>query len=195
MQILVTSLKGGVGKTTTSVHLAAFLSQMGSTLLIDADPAEGSLVWERQSEGGLPFKVMAPDKANPEDFEHVVIDTRGHPKNKTIRDYGETSDLVIVPTNPGMLSLLGLQGFMEELEGLPVKVVVTMVPPLPSEDGFRAVQFLKENNIPHFKNVIRRYAVYEKAVAKGKTVIGISDDKSRVAWDDFLDLGLEMLGG
>jgi chromosome partitioning protein len=195
MQILVTSLKGGVGKTTTSVHLAAFLAQVGSTLLVDADPAEGALVWARQSDHGLPFEVAAPGKAKTNDFEHVVIDTRGHPKNRTIREYGESSDLIIVPTNPGMLSLLGLEGFLAELEGLPVKVLVTLVPPLPSEDGFRAIEFLKEKDIPHFKNVIRRFAVYEKAVAKGKTVIGISDDKARAAWDDVLDLGLELLGG
>ena len=38
MFITVASYKGGVGKTTTAVHLAAYLQTLAATLLIDGDP-------------------------------------------------------------------------------------------------------------------------------------------------------------
>ena len=38
MIITIASFKGGVAKTTTAVHLAAYLQDRSPTLLIDGDP-------------------------------------------------------------------------------------------------------------------------------------------------------------
>jgi cellulose biosynthesis protein BcsQ len=37
--------KGGVGKTTTAVHLAVMLSRQGKTLLIDGDTQASAASW------------------------------------------------------------------------------------------------------------------------------------------------------
>lgn len=41
----VVNTKGGVGKTTTAVHLAGMLAHSGSTLLIDGDPQASAASW------------------------------------------------------------------------------------------------------------------------------------------------------
>ena len=59
--ISIANNKGGVGKTTTALHLAAGLAQHGhAVLLVDADASNSSsLCWSRAKEGGeAPFQVI-----------------------------------------------------------------------------------------------------------------------------------------
>ena len=56
MIITIASFKGGVSKTTTAVHLAAYLQKRSPRLLIDGDPNRSATGWARR--GQLPFKVV-----------------------------------------------------------------------------------------------------------------------------------------
>ncbi|MEO0887025.1 MAG: ParA family protein, partial [Cyanobacteria bacterium J06648_10] len=100
MIITVASFKGGVGKTTTAIHLSAFLQGQAETLLVDADPNRSALGWAGRGE--LPFQVMdewsAGQKVNPQG--NVVIDTQARPTPEDLLALAETCDLLVLPTTP-----------------------------------------------------------------------------------------------
>ena len=57
MIVTIASFKGGQAKTTTAVHIAAYLQQDKDTLLIDGDPNRSATGWAKRGDGKLPFKV------------------------------------------------------------------------------------------------------------------------------------------
>ena len=108
MIIGVLNQKGGVGKTTLSVNLAAALSLSGKrTLLIDADPQGSALDWQASRQGDNLFPVVGLAKPTlhkdvPDlgaNYECVVID--GPPRvNDLARSAILASDLVLIPVQP-----------------------------------------------------------------------------------------------
>jgi len=90
MRLACVSTKGGAGKTTTAIFLAAGLHKLGRTLLVDADPQQSALAWSEQGDG-LPFPVISLP----------VRDV-----HKRLDDLGTGYDYVIVDTPPGDLGII-----------------------------------------------------------------------------------------
>ncbi len=73
--ITVTGYKGGVAKSTTAIHLAAFFHDYGKTILVDGDPNRTAL--SRAKKGKLPFEVADQMQAMKlvGSSDYVIIDT------------------------------------------------------------------------------------------------------------------------
>ncbi|GAB4315644.1 ParA family protein [Cyanobacterium aponinum UTEX 3222] len=195
MLIAIASLKGGVGKTTTAIHLAAYLQTDQPTLLVDADRNRSALVWAREEK--LPFTVASQAGSAPfmATHKHIVTDMRGGPEEEDFVDLAKGNDLMIIPTTPNHLDLDATIKAVEMLKKHNVnnyKILLTKVDSRTSNSR-TAKYFLKEQNLPLFKTEIPLLIAFERASQHGKTVKDYSDDRAKVAWKKYRDVGKEIM--
>lgn len=213
MWITVTSHKGGVGKTTSAINLAAYLADKfgeGSTAVVDTDPNESALdhsrrALELEAGAGLPFRVVGLGEEVYE--EHVVFDSQGRLHGEDLEAALEQSDLLVVPTMPDYPEIRALARFVADVEeasgrieyessgGLrpaPYKVLLTMVPwyerlycPGRAE--------LEEAGVPLFKAQVEARRAFKHAAAAGAPVYGIKGRAARAGWEEYKKVGREIV--
>lgn len=194
--VTIASFKGGVGKTTTAVHLAAYLSENAPTLLIDGDPNRSATGWTKRGE--LPFKVVDERQAArfARDFEHILIDTKARPEEEDLRSLADGCDLLVIPTTPDALSLDALMLTVDVLQKLGAdryRILLTIIPPRPSRDGDEARSMLQKRGLPLFKTEIPRLVAYQKAALSGVPVYKVHDPRAGQAWENYKQVGKELL--
>jgi chromosome partitioning protein len=195
MIITVASFKGGTGKTTSAVHLAAYLSQSAKTALVDGDPNRSATAWSMR--GGLPFTVVnehqGPKAARA--HEHLVFDTAARPSTEQLEELASGCDLLVIPANPDFLSLDALRQTVQTLQKLKAeryRILLTMVPPRPAQDGEIARAALAEAGLPMFAGSIRFLKAFKTAAASGCVVSGVKDPRAQFGWADYVAVGEEL---
>lgn len=196
MIITVASFKGGVGKTTTALHIAAYCQTKAPTLLVDGDLNRSALDWADR--GNLPFKVVDEKQGVrfARQYDHIIIDTPARPAQDELKTLAEGCDLLILPTSPDALAMGAMLQMVDVLAGLNTdyRVLLTLIPPAPNKAGDEARAALEGQGLPLFKGGIRRLAVFQKAALEGVPVNQVKGDSyAGIAWRCYAEVGREIL--
>ncbi|MCI0755431.1 ParA family protein [Teichococcus vastitatis] len=199
MFVTVASYKGGVGKTTTAVHLADYLQSLGPTLLIDGDPNRSATGWAKR--GGFAFDVV-DEKAgaySARKYQHVVVDTEARPGSADFEALATGCDLLVIPTVPASLDtdvLVLTLHTARKLAADKYKVLLVRVPPAPETDGAQLREVLEGQRIPLFATDIPRLKAFEKAAEGGISVRAVEGDpRAKRAWAAYEAVGKELING
>ena len=178
------SQKGGVGKTTLSIHLADALARQGSRgLLIDADPQQSAMKWSTFRAGENKFSVIAMAKPTLHkeltpiyaDYTDIVID--GPPRfHELAKSIILAADLVLIPVQPSPPDVWATaetvdlvneaRVFKETLKSaiaINRKIVNTVI-------GRDVREALATLNTPILQSDISQRVAFAEAFADGKTV-------------------------
>lgn len=187
MIIGVLNQKGGVGKTTLSVNIAAALAHSGArVLLIDADPQGSSLDWSAAREGDPIFSVVGLPRASVhkeigqvgQGYDHIIID--GPPRVTDLaRSAIMASDLVLIPVQPSPYDVWAADEVVKLIQEATVykenlksafvvnrKISNTAI-------GRDVGEALAAYEMPILTSTVTQRVIYAEAAAQGKAVFEI----------------------
>ena len=206
MKTMISSHKGGVGKTITTMHLAAYSSEVfgeGSTLVIDLDLNESSLSWAAEGERAgtpLPFTVVGAGEGEEleDEFEHVFYDSPGRIYGDELGAVVEGADMIVAPSFPSRVNVAVLADFYFDLQDAGYDggfgVLLTAVPRWTMR-GKKTRDELEAVKVPLFKAEIKERPAFDTAGDLGLLVRDVKVRGARQAWADYAALGKEVMGG
>jgi chromosome partitioning protein len=179
--VAVISQKGGAGKTTLALHLAAAAHEAGRVaLVVDTDPQATASQWAAWRQDRPPEVIDSPPprlaakvaQAAGQGAELIVIDTPPH-ADSAARAAVELADLVLIPCRPSAFDLAAIQTTAKLVQLLkkPAFVVFTAGAPNAPRIYAEVGELVAGYGTPPCPVVIPDRAAYRHASAEGLSVL------------------------
>ncbi|GAB3220378.1 AAA family ATPase [Spirosoma arcticum] len=197
MILSITSLKGGVGKSTVSQNLAVCFAHAGYKVCIfDVDTNQSAIHWSGlRPDEAPPIPVFGqPDgielsknvKVISKDYEIVIID--GTPSlNKVTSKIILLADLLLIPILASGLDMWATKQFLQRYQDT-VEEKEKAIPAFFLLNQYQqntnlakeVKEVLEDTQIPVLKSTLKSRIAYREAVIKGLGVVEYKDEKAKV---------------
>ncbi len=202
--IAVVNQKGGAGKTTTTMNLAAVSAESSRVLVVDVDPQQSATWWATTAGDDLPFDFaeetdpafLAGIRSLPYDF--VYVDTPGSLSDTAVLSAVlDATDFVVIPTEPEALCvppMIRTIRSLVEAKNVPYRVLLSKIDMRIAGQLEEAESLIDELSLPRFRRPIRKYKVHADAPVTGAVATTYSESRQTFkAIDDFRSVSLELM--
>ncbi len=182
--LAVINQKGGAGKTTLAMNLAAGLARRGPTVVVDLDPQGSALQWAGAGAQPYPATVKALSgrwdgaalRQTYKAYAHIVLDCPpsldSHASSQALR----SAEVALIPVLPSPVDLWASLRLPQEVDaaraqnpGLRAYLVLNQIEQRSALSA--AMQdALAEFGLPVLKAAMRRRAIYRGAALDGLSV-------------------------
>ena len=181
--IAVVGNKGGAGKTTLSVNLAAGMAKQARIAVLDADPQGASLQWREIANAqnsisvfpaGEDLQVQAIELAR--EFDNVVVDCPPSVHAPQTISVLEVCDLALIPVQPSPVDLWATVHIERAITNAqltnPSLRSLLVINQLETRTTLSRVvrEALTEISLPVARTALKRRAVYRNSALEGKSV-------------------------
>lgn len=202
MQVIsLLAQKGGVGKTTLSIHFAVQASLEGSkAALIDIDPQGSLSAWalrrEQQRDSEHPTVLQAkPDQleevidlCRDHTFDYVFIDTLPRVEDSAAKAT-DLSDIVIIPTGPSARDIEAIGPTVSLAESLTTEAFILVNRGRPgSSINDQAIEILSDYGVAVCQYPIMNRAIFQDSDIDGGTAMehepkGKASMEVKIVWN------------
>lgn len=187
--IAVINQKGGTGKTTLALNLAAGLARRATTAIADADPQCSISQWVAMgtNEGALPQVTQIGDTAATaishlkQSHRYVVVDCPPAVQGSIVKAIMDSADIVLIPVLPSPLDLWAsvemaalVSRAQQKNRALQAYLVLNQVE---TRNALSRVmqQAVAEFDVPLLQASIQRRAAYRSAAVEGVSVYALGN--------------------
>lgn len=185
--------KGGVGKSTLTLNLAYSFKDHLHTAVVDLD-VQGTISQLKPLIKDLDVIPGVGKLADLQQlpYECIFVDTPPY-LSADLPELFTMSNLVIIPTKPGIADLMAIRATIKMLEEVKTKnpdlktaIVFNMIKPSSSMTA-EIRQMIGEYEVPVFKRMITDRVSFARSLAVNNGIYGLEDSKAKEELDELTE--------